>query len=78
MLKTMIVSGACFLCWIVLFPLAVIGAGVGLFGVAVATELSHLLTGTGGQGIDHSAAREMAKRICFGYRNARAYTRSTR
>jgi hypothetical protein len=77
-LKTMIVSGACFLCWIVLFPLAALGTVVGLIVLAMAADLSLLLTGTSGQGIDHSAAREMAMRICFGYRGTKAHTRFTR
>jgi hypothetical protein len=68
MLKTQIVSGACLLCSVVLFPLVVIGTGLGLFVLAVGTESSHLLTGTAVKGIDHSAAHEMALRICFGYR----------
>lgn len=77
-LKTMIGSGACFLCWFVLFPLAAISTGVGLVVLAVGTELSVLLTGTGREGIDHSAARDIAMRICFGYRGTRAHTGFTR
>jgi len=63
-LKAMIVTAVCVPFWIVLFPLAVIGGGAALVILAVGTELSHLLAGTSGQGIDHSAARKLALRIC--------------
>jgi hypothetical protein len=47
--------------------------------VAAVTELSHLITGTTGKGIDPSAAHDMAMRICFGYRaRVRAPSRSIR
>ena len=41
-----------------------IGGGAALVILAVGTELSQLLAGTSGQGIDHSAARKLALRIC--------------
>ncbi len=66
-------------CWIVLFPLVVIGGGIAVFILAAVTELSHLITGTTGKGIDPSAAHDMAMRICFGYRaRVRAPSRSIR
>jgi hypothetical protein len=78
-LKTLILSAGCILCWIVLFPLVVIGGGIALFLIAAGTELSHLITGTSGKGIDPSAAHDMAMRICFGYRaRARAPSRFIR
>jgi hypothetical protein len=78
-LRTRIFSMACVLCWIVLFPLVVIAGGAAVLILAVGTELSDLLTGTAGQGIDRSAAREMAMRICFGYPSRRlAGSRCTR
>jgi hypothetical protein len=78
-LKTMVLSMACVLCWIVLFPLFVIGGSVALLVLAAGTELAQLLTGTAGQGIDPAAARAMAMRICFGHRaGARAQGRLTR
>jgi hypothetical protein len=77
-LKTMVLSIACVLCWIILFPLVLIGGGAALLILAAGTELTVLLTGTAAQGIDHSAAREMALRICFGNRaGARAGSRLT-
>ena len=78
-LKTLVLSAGCVVCWIVLFPMVVIGGGVALFLLAAGTELSHLITGTTGKDIDPSAAHDMAMRICFGYRaRARAQRRLTR
>jgi hypothetical protein len=67
-LKTLVLSVGCVLCWIVLFPLVVIGGGIALFLIAAGTEISHLITGTTGKDVDPSAAHDMAMRICFGYR----------
>jgi len=47
--------------------LVVVGGGIALFLLAAAAELSHLITGNKGEGIDPSAAHDMAMRICFGY-----------
>ena len=78
-LKTLVLSLGCVVCWMVLFPLIVIGGAVTLFLLAAGTELSHLITGTSGQSIDPSAARAMAMQICFGYRaRARAPHRFSR
>jgi hypothetical protein len=78
-LKTLVLSVGCVVCWMVLFPLIVVGGGVTLFLFAAGTELSHLITGTRGKSIDPSAAHEMAMQICFGYRaRARARNRFSR
>ncbi len=75
----LLMSVGCVACWMVLFPVVVIGGGLALFLMAAATELSHLITGNTAKGIDPSAAHEMAMRICFGYRaRARARNRFTR
>jgi hypothetical protein len=76
-LKTLVLSVGCVVCWMVLFPVIVIGGGVTLFLLAAATEYSHLISGRTGKSIDPSAAHEMAMRICFGYR-ARATSRLIR
>jgi hypothetical protein len=78
-LKTLVLSVGCIVCWMVLFPLIVVGGGVTLFLLAAATEFSNLITGTSGKSIEPSAAHEMAMRICFGYRaRARAPNRLSR
>jgi hypothetical protein len=78
-LKTLVLSVGCVVCWMVLFPIIVIGGGVTLFLLAAGTEFSHLITGTAGKSVDPSAAHEMAMRICFGYRaRARATGRLIR
>jgi hypothetical protein len=75
-LKTLVLSVGCLVCWMVLFPLIVIGGGVTLFLLAAGTEFSHLITGRSSKSIDPSTAHEMAMRICFGYRaRARAPNR---
>jgi len=77
--NTLVLSVGCVLCWIVLFPLVVIGGGIALFLLAAGTELSCLITGNQGKSIDPTAAHEMAMRICFGYRTrARAPSRFVR
>ncbi len=79
MLKTLALSVGCVACWMILFPLIVVGGGVTLFLLAAGTEFSHLITGTTGKSIEPSAAHEMAMRICFGYRTrARAPRRLAR
>jgi len=63
-----VLSLGCVASSIVIFPLVVIGGGAALFLAAAGTELSHSITRSRGDGLDRSSAREMAARICFGYR----------
>lgn len=67
-LKQLALSLGCVVCWMVFFPVVVIGGGIALFLLALGAELSHLISGNKGDGIDASAAHDMAMRICFGYR----------
>jgi len=56
----------CVLSWLVLLPLLLIGGGTALFGYAVIEELAEFLTGVETTALDHSAARELAARLCRG------------
>jgi hypothetical protein len=78
-LKKLALSVGCVVCWMIFFPVIVLGGGIALFLLAAGAELSHLITGDKGQGLDPSAAHDMAMRICFGYRTgARAPSRFSR
>ncbi len=69
-LKQLLLSVGCLVCWMVLFPVVIIGAGLALFLFAAGAELSNLITGNRAQVIDPATAHDMAMRICFGYRVA--------
>lgn len=78
-LKKLALSVGCVVCWMIFFPVVVIGGGIALFLLAAGAEISQLITGNQGKGIDPSAAHDMAMRICFGYRaGARTPSRLSR
>jgi hypothetical protein len=60
------VSAICLLCSMVLFPLFALGGLVALLLLAAGAETLRALTGEGTKGIDLSAARAAATRICYG------------
>jgi lipoprotein signal peptidase len=64
------VSLACMTAWFLLLPILVIGGGTILFVYATLWELGALLTGSAGNSIDPTTAREIARRICLGYGGA--------
>jgi hypothetical protein len=66
--KAVFFSLGCLVAWFVLLPVLVIGGGFALFAYAVFAELGALLAGIPSKTPDTTAAREMARRICPGYR----------
>jgi hypothetical protein len=77
--KKLLLSAGCLVCWMIFFPMVVIGGGIALFLAAAVAELTNLITGSTAKAVDPSAAHDMAMRICFGYRaRARAPHRFTR
>jgi hypothetical protein len=67
-LKTLFFSLGCLLAWFVLLPALVIAGGIALFAYAIFAELGAFITGNPGKSLDTSAAREIARRMCMGYR----------
>ena len=68
--KAVILSFGCLIAWFVLLPAFVIGGGIALFAYAVLAEFGASLTGKPRQALETSVAREMARRMCGGYRVA--------
>jgi len=68
-LKTLLFSSGCIIAWFVLLPLLVIGGGIALLSHALVGELADFITGKADKGIDNPAAREIARRMCGGYRS---------
>jgi hypothetical protein len=66
--KAVFFSIGCLIAWFVLLPVLVIVGGLALFAYAVFAELGAFLTGIPNKTLDTTAAREMARRICPGYR----------
>jgi hypothetical protein len=67
-LKAIFLSFGCLIAWLVLLPTFVVGGGVALFTYAVLAEFGAFLTGKPSQTLETSVAREMARRMCGGYR----------
>jgi hypothetical protein len=67
-LKAVFLSFGCLIAWFVLLPTFVVGGGFALFTYAVLAELGAILTGRPSQTLETSVAREMARRLCGGYR----------
>lgn len=67
-LKALLFSVGCIVSWFVLLPLLVVGGGIALLAHAMLGELAALITGHAEKSIDASAAREIARRMCGGYR----------
>jgi hypothetical protein len=67
-MKALFLSLGCVLAWFVLLPVLVIGGGAALFIYAVLAELGAFLMGSPGKTLDTTVAREIARRMCGGYR----------
>ena len=62
-MKLTVVSIACSICSLALFPLLAIGGVVTLFIIAAGVESLHSITGASGKRVAHGDARSMAMRV---------------
>ena len=65
--KAILFTLGCILAWFVLLPVVVIGGGLALFLYAILAELAALITGKPASSLDTTVAREIARRMCWGY-----------
>jgi hypothetical protein len=65
--KAILFTFGCILAWFVLLPVVVIGGGLALFLYAILAELAALITGKPTNALDTTVAREIARRMCWGY-----------
>jgi hypothetical protein len=67
-LKAIMFSLGCILAWFVLLPVLLIVGGAALLAYAIFAELAAVLRGSPNTPLDTSVAREIARRMCGGYR----------
>lgn len=65
--KSILFTLGCILAWFVLLPVVVVGGGLALFLYAILAELAALITGKPASAVDTTVAREIARRMCWGY-----------
>ena len=66
-LKALFFPLGCVAAWILLLPMLVMAGGLTLLAYAVFAELKAFVTGNHGSSFDTSAARSIARRMCWGY-----------
>ena len=67
-LKAILLFFGCLVAWFILLPVLAIGGGVALFTYAFLAEVGASLMGRPRRPLETSVAREMARRMCGGYR----------